>query len=165
MKNERQAGAKADSSNPAELLPSASLAQNPMLSAVYLFLDDIRHPHEAFEYTKQKMFIELQWQVVRNYNEFVNFIQINGLPKFISFDHDLADSHYTPEPLWTDYNASKEWQDKQVHNEKTGYECAKWLVDYCIDNNLKCPQYYCHSMNPVGKDKIVGLLRSFSNSR
>lgn len=138
---------------------------NGLLSAVYLFLDDIREPEHAFDYTNQKMFIEQQWQVVRNYNEFVAWIENNGLPHFISFDHDLADSHYTPEPLWTDYEKSKEWQDAQVHTEKTGYECAKWLIDYCIKNGLKCPEYYCHSMNPVGNDKIVGLLRSFSNSR
>ncbi len=144
---------------------SASLEQNGMLSAVYLFLDDIREPEHAFDYTNQKMFIERQWHVVRNYNDFIAWIEKNGLPTFISFDHDLADSHYTPEPLWTDYEKSKEWQDAQVHAEKTGYECAKWLVDYCLKNGLKCPEYYCHSMNPVGKDKIVGLLRSFSNSR
>ena len=144
---------------------SAGIAQNPMLPAVFLFLDDIRMPIDCLEYTKQKMFVEKEWVIVRNYNEFFQWIQTNGLPLFISFDHDLADTHYTPEPLWTDYKASKEWQEKQVHQEKTGYECAKWLVDYCIDNNLKCPGYYCHSMNPVGKDKIVGLLRSFSNSR
>ena len=71
---------------------------------------------------------------------------------------------FTPEHLWVDYDKSKEWQDAQVHIEKTGYECAKWLVDYCIKNGLKCPDYYCHSMNPVGKDKIVGLLGSFSNN-
>lgn len=34
MKNERQAGANAESSNPDKLLPSASLAQNPMLAEV-----------------------------------------------------------------------------------------------------------------------------------
>lgn len=147
------------------IIPSAPLAANHMLSAVYLFLDDIRLPVDAFEYTKQKMFVEKEWVIVRNYNEFFNWIQNNGLPIFISFDHDLADTHYTPEHLWTDYDKSKEWQEQQVHKEKTGYECAMWLVDYCIDNNLKCPEYFCHSMNPVGKDKIVGLLRSFQNSR
>lgn len=135
------------------------------VSGCFLFLDDIRHPEDAYEYTKQMMFFTNVWHVVRNYNEFVEWIEKNGLPAFISFDHDLADSHYTPEHLWVDYNKSKEWQDAQVHTEKTGYECAKWLVDYCLNNGLKCPQYYCHSMNPVGKDKIVGLLGSFSNSR
>ena len=93
--------------------PFNTANSNAMLSAVFLFLDDIREP----------------------------------------------------EHLWTDYDKSKEWQDAQVHKEKTGYECAIWLVDYCMDNNLKLPNYYCHSMNPVGKDKIVGLLQSFQNSR
>ena len=135
------------------------------VSGCFLFLDDIREPKDAFEYTKQTMFVDKDWHVVRNYNEFVQWIESNGMPSFISFDHDLADTHYTPEHLWTDYDKSKEWQDKQVHKEKTGYECAMWLVDFCIDNNLQLPKYYCHSMNPVGKDKIVSLLRSFQNSR
>lgn len=135
------------------------------ISDIFLFLDDIRFPIDAFKYTKLKIFNDRKWTVVRNYNEFVEHIKNNGLPYFISFDHDLADTHYTPEHLWNDYDKSKEWQNKQVHKEKTGYECAKWLVDYCIDNNLKCPQYYCHSMNPVGKDNIIGLLMSFENNQ
>ena len=138
---------------------------NTVLSAVFLFLDDIREPEHAYEYTKQEIFLKQKWEVVRNFDEFKSYIEKNGMPFFISFDHDLADTHYTPEHLWTDYDKSKEWQDAQVHKEKTGYECAIWLVDYCMDNNLKLPNYYCHSMNPVGKDKIVGLLQSFQNSR
>ena len=59
------------------------------------------------------------------------------------------------------YDKSKEWQEKQVHKEKTGYECAKWLIDYCIENNLECPMYVCHSMNPVGRDNILGVLDNF----
>jgi len=103
----------------------------------------------------------LTWDIVRSYNEFVAWIESNGLPVIISFDHDLADTHYTPEHLWVDYNASKAWQDAQVHVEKTGFECAKWLVEYCMDNKLPLPQYYCHSQNPVGKDNIIGLLNNF----
>jgi len=34
-------------------------------------------------------------------------------------------------------------------------------VDYCIDNNLKLPEYYCHSMNPVGKNNILSVLNQF----
>jgi hypothetical protein len=138
---------------------------NTVLSTVFLFLDDIREPEHAYEYTKQEIFLKQKWEVVRNFDEFKSYIEKNGMPFFISFDHDLADTHYTPKHLWSDYDKSKEWQDKQVHKEKTGYECAIWLVDYCMDNNLKLPSYYCHSMNPVGKDKIVGLLQSFQNSR
>lgn len=45
--------------------------------------------------------------------------------------------------------------------EKTGYECAKWLVSYCIDNKLKLPSYYVHSMNPVGAENIHGMMASY----
>lgn len=127
----------------------------------YLFLDDVRFPKDAHQYTNYDLFLKEKWEIVRNFNEFKKYIEENGLPFFISFDHDLADTHYTPEHLWNDYNKSKEWQDKQIHTEKTGYHCALWLIDYCIDNNLKLPNHYCHSMNPVGKDKINSILSNF----
>lgn len=129
-----------------------------MTNAVFLFLDDIRQPKDAFEYTKEEMFLNQEWAIVRNFDEFKNHIENNIMPNFISFDHDLADTHYTPQHLWNDYDKSKEWQDQQVHKEKTGYECAMWLVEYCINNGLQLPKYYCHSMNPVGKDKILNTL-------
>lgn len=126
----------------------------------FLFLDDIRHPTEAFEYTQQTMFLQKKWEIVKNYNEFIKWITKNGLPDFVSFDHDLADKH-----LWIDNKKSKKWKDTQVYAEKTGYDYAKWLVDYCLDNNLDCPKFYCHSMNPVGKDNINSLLQQFSTYR
>ena len=60
------------------------------------------------------------------------------------------------------YEKSKEYQEKQQYKEKTGLECAKWLIDYCIDNKQKLPNYLCHSQNPVGKDNILGLLDNFN---
>lgn len=127
-----------------------------------LFLDDIREPIDCCSYMLNKDFYsDNEFVVVRNYEEFVDYIEKNGLPEIITFDHDLADTHYTPEEFWCDYDKSKEWQEKQVHKEKTGYECAKWLIDYCIENNLECPMYVCHSMNPVGRDNILGVLDNF----
>ena len=130
-----------------------------------LFLDDIREPIDARHYTLQPMFGNQPWDVVRNFEEFTNYITSNGLPDFISFDHDLADEHYTPEEYWNDYNKSKEYQDSRSYKEKTGYDCAKWLIDYCIDNDKKLPPFYCHSMNPVGKDKIISILEQFSKQQ
>jgi len=132
---------------------------------VFLFLDDIREPQQAYPYTRQSMFIHKEWEIVRNFDEFKQHIETRGMPEFISFDHDLADSHYTPEYLWSDYEKSKEWQDAQTHTEKTGYECAKWLVAYCIENEIALPDYYCHSANPVGKDNIYNLLDKFKKVR
>jgi hypothetical protein len=128
-----------------------------------LFLDDIRVPYTVFDYTGNDIYTLSFWQIVRNYESFVAHIDQKGLPDVISFDHDLADSHYTPPEFWDDYEKSKEWQDAQVHTEKTGYDCAKWLVQYCIDNKKKLPKFYCHSLNPVGKDNILRLLNNHNN--
>lgn len=115
-----------------------------------LFLDDIRYPIEAYHYTKQVIFLRKDWHIVRNYELFINRILEKGLPEMISFDHDLADEHYL-EP------------DSQEFVEKTGYDCAKWLVEYCMDNDADLPKFYCHSMNPVGKQNIESLLKNFKN--
>ena len=117
----------------------------------YLFLDDIRHNYDAFNYTNKSMFLQKKWVIVRNYEEFVQYITNNGMPDFISFDHDLADEHYDHDNI-------------QDYKEKTGLECAKWLVDYCIDNNVELPGYFCHSQNPVGKDNIIGYLENYQKS-
>ncbi len=128
----------------------------------YLFLDDIRMPKEVHLYLHRKMYLVKNWIIVRNYDQFVNYIETNGLPYFISFDHDLADEHYVPAEYWKSYETNKQYQESQTYKEKTGYECAKWLVDYCLDNNLECPNFICHSLNPVGKDNINGLLTNFN---
>lgn len=126
-----------------------------------LYLDDFRIPKLSFDYTNNIIYNDKDWDIVTNYDEFVNYIQKNGLPDLISFDHDLADEHYTPAIYWNIYEKSKEYQEKQQYKEKTGLECAKWLIEYCIDNNQKIPNYLCHSQNPVGKDNILGLLDNF----
>ena len=85
------------------------------------------------------------------------------MPDTISFDHDLADEHYTPEYFWDNYEESKKFQEwrGQYYQEKTGMDCAKWLVDYCMDNKKKLPEIFVHSANPVGADNIKGLLDNF----
>ena len=121
------------------------------MNKIYLFLDDIRNPIEAYSYTNYVPFISKKWDIVRTYDEFTQYIIDNGLPDFISFDHDLGEISYTTF-----------WNDDTVIEEKTGHDCAKFLIEYCIDNNKQLPQYYVHSMNPVGKRNIINLLSNFS---
>lgn len=113
-----------------------------------LFLDDIRYPIEAYHYTKQDIFLRNDWHIVRSYKQFVSWILEKGLPEMISFDHDLADEDYLK-------------KDSLDLAEKTGYDCAKWLIEYCMDNELDLPKFYSHSMNPVGKENILNLLENF----
>lgn len=123
-----------------------------------LFLDDVRMPQQAFLYTKRMMYLEQPWLIARNFDQFVEIIEENGLPQVISFDHDLADEHYAPQEHWENYDS---WAEQQEFKEKTGKDCALWLVDYCMDNNLLLPEFYCHSMNPVGYENILSVLNQY----
>jgi hypothetical protein len=122
-----------------------------------LWLDDIRNPLEddwlVFSPIENpKVF----W--VKSYQEFTDWIIDNGLPDGICFDHDLGlPNHFSR----INNGISKRQSRKQKIQEKTGYDCAKWLVDYCMDYNKPLPLYNIQSANPVGKDNINGLLKSF----
>ncbi|WP_341199264.1 cyclic-phosphate processing receiver domain-containing protein [Croceibacter atlanticus] len=106
-----------------------------------LWLDDLRNPFLNDEGTVPKENTHIEW--VLSYEQFTQWIERFGLPEIISFDHDLADV----------FSNDRE--------EKTGMDCAKWLVDYCLDNNVDLPKYYVHSANPVGSKNINGLLNNF----
>jgi hypothetical protein len=127
----------------------------------YLFLDDMRVPSDCVNYMATRfsdsaMYTRETWTVVKDYNEFVNYITQKGLPDFISFDHDLADEHYDPSMYTNNYgDVAKNFK------EKTGMDCAKWLVNYCLDNNKKLPNFVVHSMNPAGTKNIQSLLYEF----
>lgn len=104
-----------------------------------IFLDDIRNPKTN------------DWIIVRNYQEFVNWITENGLPDEISFDHDLALISYEPSTQ----------KEKFEYTEKTGYDAAKWLCEYCWINGLPIPSWNVHSANPVGRDNIISILKNY----
>lgn len=131
---------------------------------ILLWLDDYRNPFldvegkvlYALEYLPCS---SIHW--VRNYDEFVAWIEKYGLPASISFDHDLADEHYTPQEHWYSDEKVREWMEAQEWVEKTGYDCAKYLVEYCMDNKKILPFYSCHSANPVGKKNILSLLNNY----
>lgn len=130
-----------------------------MKSAV--FLDDVRIPLQAFDYTKDMEYLQDKWIVVKNYEEFITytleyFKNNKQLPEMFSFDHDLSPEMYENVPL-----SENEKIDYGKFKEKSGMECAKWLVDFCIDNNVKLTKYKVHSMNPAGKKNIESLLQNF----
>lgn len=100
-----------------------------------LYLDDLRQPSDSSLYMGYEEMYNGEWDVVRNYKEFVNYIENKGVPDIVSFDHDLAE-------------------------EKTGADCARWLGEYLIENGIPLPKYYIHSMNPVGAVNINSILKT-----
>lgn len=132
-----------------------------------LWLDDIRDPngYETDGNTWSSAFSPIQapylieW--VKSYGEFVSYIEQNGLPDAICFDHDLG--------MEVALAARAEGMSKRKsrvlkQQEKTGFDCAKWLVDYCLDTDKPLPLYNIQSANPVGKENIDLLLKNFIKS-
>jgi hypothetical protein len=132
-----------------------------------LFLDDIRTPkmaslvkHVTEEF--KNIYEDLNWTIVRSYDEFIEEITKNGLPEIISFDHDLGIEHIR----YYFENGGHENPpnpDNAEFIERTGKDCAVWLVNYCLDNDLELPKYYVHSANPIGRTNIISYLENFKN--
>lgn len=130
-----------------------------------LFLDDIRQPKDCCNYMPNiKFYLDNEFVIARNYDEFVTLVTEryeNGeFPEVVSFDHDLADEHYRPSMFNPDGHYSNYYNDG-TFKEKTGYECAKWLIDFCVEKNERIPRYIVHSMNPIGAQNIMKLLENF----
>ena len=108
----------------------------------YLWLDDLRDPNQSVWYDHyiselDKSVDTLIW--VKEFPMFVDYINQFGLPDKIFFDHDLGE----------DING-------------TGYDAAKWLVNYCMENGeIDVPDWDIQSANPVGRDNINSLLKNY----
>ena len=115
---------------------------------IRLYLDDVRTPKDA------------DWKVVRSYDELVAHIKMNGLENYevISLDHDLGDTamneyYNNVHPNYTlDYNNI---------TEKTGLDCAKFLVAESMNTKIPLPQIYVHSANPIGSANIMGYVNNY----
>ena len=100
-----------------------------------IFLDDERNPNDWKNYDNS-------WIVVKSCDEFKKtvldaFHNVEEI-EVISFDNDLGE------------------------NEPEGYDCAKWLINYILDEEKSPPQYiYIHSMNPAGSDNIKKIFENF----
>lgn len=132
-----------------------------------LYLDDWREPLHTLLSIKPSELKEVistnTWEIVRSYNEFIDRILKKGLPDLISFDHDLGpDVYFVKNPKlivdWTDVRID---YDRYDLHELTGFHCAKWLVDYCLDNAKPLPKYVIHSDNQVGSENIRAYLENF----
>jgi len=117
-----------------------------------LWLDDVRNPYKgtwlntfAPDYQINNV---VTW--VKSFNEFKEWIEKNGLPDMICFDHDLGED-----------------LDKGLIKKEapSGFHCVKWLVDYCLDRNLDFPMYNIQSANPVGADNINSMIQSYRKFR
>ena len=119
-----------------------------MENKIKLYLDDIRTP------------LDKEWEVVRTFEEFVKHIQQVGLENYdvISLDHDLGDSAIQEYILNGSPNYTLDYSNIL---EKTGMDCAKFLVAESMSTSIPLPQIYVHSANPIGSANMMGYVNNY----
>jgi hypothetical protein len=146
----------------------------------YLFLDDIRQPEYAYLWDEKQSLFERsgiqpsKWDVVRSYDEFVEYINTHGVPDVVSFDNDLNADH---EVVYDKTKANASYTDMMraytplidqyqmidfEHSKiKTGAHCAKYLVNFCKKSEIDIPEYYVHSANDFARPIIRTIMDNF----
>ncbi len=132
--------------------------------SVLLFLDDERAPIDCATYMYRRAVdcrvYHKEWHIVRSHGQFINWIEENGLPEFISFDYDLTDNFELKATL-----PVEEWFDFVNNKDYKGIDCAKWLLKYCSDNNNPLPAFAVHSANHYGTIEINELIKKHHNGK
>ena len=109
------------------------------MNRTLIWLDDMRDPFIGDwvkRYSPIGTFdVNVVW--VKSFKEFKIYIAANGLPDAICFDHDLGDG-------------------------PTGYDAAKYVVDFCLDFQVPAPLFNVQSSNPTGKESIITLINNYS---
>jgi len=117
-----------------------------------IYLDDVRTP------------IENDWVICRDYNDFVNKVSEIGLENIymISLDHDLGETAIKEyfKNVKTNYILNYE----NIH-ERTGYDCAKWLVEQSMEKDIDLPLVLTHSANPIGSANIMGYINNYLKNK
>lgn len=100
-----------------------------------LWVDDARNPLEDdwLNFSPIGRNCLVIW--VQSYQEAIQFLE-RDWPDAICLDHDLGE-------------------------EKSGYDIAKYIVDRCIDEGKKLPEFASQSANPVGRENIITLLSNY----
>ena len=127
-----------------------------------LWLDDQRDPYKYLRtkstsntFIRNKQFYDnlmKQYDVnfvwVKNLYQFMEYIEKNGIPQFVSFDHDLNN------------RGGGEGLNAEQKLNNNGVNCAKWLVNYCKQMGQPLPKFYVHSANPKHGPEINRVLTS-----
>ena len=109
------------------------------MNKIIIWIDDIRDPKNYIKFNSNEQY-DIIW--CKSYNEFVVALNDINEPYLVCFDHDLGDIN-------------------NPNGEKTGYDCAKYLVDFCLDNDIKLPNFHSQSDNVPGRENILNLLENY----
>jgi len=125
-----------------------------------LFLDDIRSPDDAFLYGQRKMLVSESkipngcWTIKRNYEEFKDFIEKDGVPRVVSLDNDLHPVHYK---IFHNAEATGYFDWKFVQ-PKMGIHCLDFLLNFCFTNEQDIPVLYFHTANSMARKEMEKMV-------
>ena len=95
-------------------------------TTILVFLDGYRLPSDvSWMKEDSRVYTFDEWIIIRDYEEFVSYIDTIGVPRVISFGYNL------------------------LSKDKTGYNCAEYLIEYCSRYDLMPPVQLCHSTNKI----------------
>lgn len=137
-----------------------TIKEGNMENLTILWLDDQRDPYKYLKtkstsatFARNKQFYDnllkqyhANFVWVKNLYQFIDYIEKNGVPQFVSFDHDLNNR-----------GGGEGLSDEQKLNNN-GVNCAKWLVNYCKQMGQPLPKFYVHSANPKHGPEINRVL-------
>ena len=130
------------------MLPSDVNGSDPKVSTkmhkkkTLLWLDDVRDPafydlwvrqYLGDEFYNRPESHQIVW--VKSFDQFRKYLQANGVPDVVGFDHDLG-------------------------GKMTGADAAEFLCNLCVDELIPLPEYFTQSANPVGKANIHSKMDS-----
>jgi hypothetical protein len=127
-----------------------------------LFLDDLRIPTDAFIYEERVKLIDksgiqnCEWNIVRNYEDFCEFIDTFGIPEVVSFDHDLT-TEFTQH--YFDVTSKTGVIEYDNLKTKSGKHCAEYFVDKWREAGKPDVKVYVHSANRWGQIEIKNVLK------
>lgn len=108
------------------------------MKTILIWLDDIRDPKE-YLFPRVYMSCEVIW--VGTYEQFIRaYDEYHEMDLMISLDHDLGE-------------------------EKSGYDCLKYIAERCMENDTDLPYIEIHSANPVGRRNMEDYIKSYNKIR
>ncbi len=129
-----------------------------------LFLDDIRIPSDCSTYINDNRYTELEWDIVRSYDEFTKHIEEmyneGSFPRLVSFDHDLDHEHYDPSMFVSSEAYENAYKGFTI---PTGRKAAEYLVNFCREKQIAIPECLVHTMNPAGEIRILNTLNRIND--
>lgn len=116
-----------------------------------LFLDDIREPKDVTWVDLPK---EVEWVIVKSFDEFVDTIFKRGIPKLVSYDCDLCDEHYQA------YFMLRHSYVRNYHTftTKCGIHCIEHLLEQCESLGIKHPESIIHTRNHYSEGFMKDLI-------